>query len=78
MNKQRKCLTFTSEAENDSSFLSLGVKINRHNQQFKTSVYKKSVFGGAFMNYISCLDLTFKKSLIDVLLFRCFSISFGL
>ena len=40
MNKQRKCLTFTSGAKNDSSFLFLGVKINRHNQQFKTSLYK--------------------------------------
>ena len=32
MNKQHKCLKFTSEVESDNSFSSLDIKINHHNQ----------------------------------------------
>ena len=74
MNKQHKCLKFTSEAENDNSFSFLDIKITRHNQQFKTSVYRKPTFSGVFTHYESYVDQTYKKSLIDTLLFRCFSI----
>ena len=74
MNKQHKCLKFTSEAENDNSFSFLDIKITRHNQQFKTSVYRKPTFNGVFTHYKSYLDQTYNKSLIDTLLFRCLSI----
>ena len=74
MNKQDKCLKFTSEAENDNSFSFLDIKITRHNQQFKTSVYRKPTFSGVFIHYESYVDQTCKKSLIDPLLFRCFSV----
>ena len=74
MNKQHKCLKFTSESENDNSFSFLDIKITRHNQQFKTSVYRKPTFSGVFTHYESYVDQTYKKSLIDTLLFRCFSI----
>ena len=77
MNKQHKCLKLTSEAENDNFFLFLDIKITRHNQQFKTYVYRKPTFSAAFTHYESCLDQTYKKSLIDTLLFRCFSICSG-
>ena len=72
MNKQRKCLKFTSEAENDNSFSFLDIKITCHNQQFKTFVYRKPTLRGVFMYYESYQ--TYKKSLNDTLLFRCFSI----
>ena len=42
---------FTSEAENHDSFSFLDIKISRHNQQFKTSVYRKSTFSGLFTHY---------------------------
>ena len=74
MNKQHKCLKFTSEAENDNSFSFLDIKITRHNQLFKTSVYRNPTFSGVFTHYESYLDQIYKKSLIDTLLFRCFSI----
>ena len=74
MNKQHKCLKFTSEAENDNSFSFLDIKITRHNQQFKTSVYRKPTFSGVFTHYKSYLDQTYKKSSNDTLLLRCFSI----
>ena len=74
MNQQHKCLKFTFEAENDNSFSFLDIKITRHNQQFRTSVYKKPTFSGVLTHYESYLDQTYKKSLIDTLLFHCFSI----
>ena len=74
MNKQHKCLKFMPEAENDNSLPYLDIKITRHNQQFKTSIYRKPTFSSVFMHSESYLDQTYKKSLIDTLLFRCFSI----
>ena len=70
ISKQHKCLKFTSEAENDNSFSFLDIKITRHNQQCKTFVYRKLTF----TYYESYLDQTYKKLLVDTLLFRCFSI----
>ena len=62
MNKQHKCLKFTSESENDNSFLFL--EITHHNQQFKMPVYRKPTFSGVFiMHYGNYLDQTYKKSL---------------
>ena len=72
-----KCLKFTFDAENDIPFSSQGIKIPHHNQQFKTSVYRKPTLSGVFTHYESYLDHTYKKSLIDTLLFRCFSICSG-
>ena len=72
--KQHKCLKFTSEEENDNSFSFLDIKVIRHNQQFKASVYRKPTFSGVFTHYESYGDQTYKKSLIDTLLFRCFPI----
>ena len=65
---------FTSDAENDNSFSFLDIKITRHNQQFKTSVYRKPTFSGVFTHYESYVDQKYKKSLTDILPFRCFSI----
>ena len=74
MNKQHKCLKFTSEAENDHSFSFLDIKITCHNQQFEISVYRKPTFSGLLTHYVSYWDETYRKSLIDFLLFCCFSI----
>ena len=41
MNKQHGCLKFRSEAENNNSLSFLDIKVTHHNQQFKTSVYRK-------------------------------------
>ena len=63
---------FTSEAENDNSWSVLDIKITHRNPQFKTSVYRKSTFSGAFTHYESYLDQTYKKSLLIDFLF-CFA-----
>ena len=77
MNKQYKCLKFTSEAENIKSFSFLDIKLTRHNQQFKTSDHRKRTFSDVFMHYESYIDQTYKKLLTDTLLFRCFPICSG-
>ena len=74
MKKQHKCLKFTSEAENDNSFWFQHIKITSHNQPSETSVYRKPIFSAVFTHYQSYTDQTYQKSLIDLLLFRCFSI----
>ena len=71
MNKQPKCLTFTSEAETANSFSFQDIRITRHNQ---LSVYRKPTVSGVFTHYEKYLDQTYKKFLIDNLLFHCFSI----
>ena len=58
MNKQHKCLKFTSEAESHNSFSFPDIKTIRHNQQFQTFVYIKPTFSDLFMHYESYLDQT--------------------
>ena len=70
MNKQHKCLKFTSEAENDNSFLLIDTKIACHNQQFKTAVYRKPTFNGVYTQYENYLDQAYKKLLTDCALFH--------
>ena len=57
MNKQHKCLKFTSEVENDNSFSFLDIKITHHNQQFKTENQLSVV-------HLRTMDQRYKKSLI--------------
>ena len=71
MNKQHKCLKFASQAE-IITFSFLDIKITRHNQQFKTSVYRKPTFSGVFTHYESYVDQTCKKSLTDSYCFSAF------
>ena len=52
----------------------LDTKITHHNQQLKTSVYRKPTLSGVFTHYESYLDQSYKKPLIDTLLLCCFSI----
>ena len=74
MNKQHKCIKFTSESESNDSFSFLDINITRQDQKFKTSVYRKPTFSGVFTHYESYIDPSYKKSLIFTLLSRCFSI----
>ena len=74
MNKQHRCIKFTSETEKNNTFSFLDINITRQNNQFKTSVYRKSTFSGVFTHYESYVDQSYKKSLIFTLLFRCYSL----
>ena len=74
MNKQHKCLKFTSEAENDNSFSFLDINLPVVTNNLKHLFFRKPTFSGVLIYYESYLDQTYKKSLIDTFLFRCFSI----
>ena len=47
---QHKSIKFTSETEHANSFSFLDIKITRHDQQFKTSVYRKLTSSGVITN----------------------------
>ena len=74
MNKQHRCIKFTSENENNNTFSFLDINITCQNNQLKTSVYRKPAFSGVFTHYESYIDQSYKKSLIFTLLPDCYSI----
>ena len=59
MSKQHKCIYFTYETEHDYSFSFLDVEITHHNQQFKTSVYRKPTFSGVSTHHENYLDQSY-------------------
>ena len=74
MNKQHRCIKFTSETEQNNTFSFLDFNISRQNNQLKTSVYRKPTFSGVFTYYESCIDQSYKNSLIFTWLSRCYAI----
>ena len=74
MNKQHRCIKFTSETEQNNTFAFLDINITRQNNQLKTSVYRKPTFSGVFTHYESYIDQSYRKSLIFTLLSCCYSI----
>ena len=74
MNKQHRCIKFTSEPEQNNTFSFLDINITRQNNQLKTSVYRKPTFSGVYTHYESYIDQSYKKSLIFTLLSCCYSI----
>ena len=74
MNKQHRCIKFTSETEQNNTFSFLDVNITHQNNQLKTSVYRKPIFSGVFTHYESYIDQSYMKPSIFTLLFRCYSL----
>ena len=74
MNKQHRCIKFTSETEQNNTFSFLDINITRQNNQLKTFVYRKPTFSGVFTHYENYIDQSYKKSLIFTLLSCCYSI----
>ena len=67
MNKQHRCINFTSEIEKNNTFSFLDINIIRQNNQLKTSVYRKPTFSGIFTHYESYIEQSYKKSMIFTL-----------
>ena len=61
LNKQHKNISFTSEMEQNGSLSFLDIKINRKNNKFVTSVYRKSTFIGVFTNFESFISNHYKR-----------------
>ena len=77
LNCQHSIIKFTSEIEDNNSISFLDIKINRDNNRFLTSVYRKPTFSGAFTNFDSYIPLSYKSGLISSLLYRAFKLCFN-
>ena len=51
MNKQHRCIKFTLEIEQNTTFSFLDINITCQNNQLKTSAYRKPTFNGVFSHY---------------------------
>ena len=59
MNKQHRCIKFTSETEQNNTFSFLHINITRQNNQLKTSVYRKPTFSGVLHTMkVTLINLT--------------------
>ena len=72
LNCQHPNIKFTSEIEESNSIYFLDIKINRDNNRFLTSVYRKPTFSGVFTD--SYIPLSYKSGLISPLLYRAFKL----
>ena len=68
-------IKFTYEIEKDHCLPFLDVNIMFSNGIFSTSVYRKPTFTGLFTNFDSFIPISYKRGLINTLLFRYFIIS---
>ena len=75
LNSRHKNIQFSYEEENNDVLPFLDVKVQRINNQFNTSIYRKSTFSGVYLNYKSYLPKEYKHGLLFTLLFRAFTIS---
>ena len=61
--------------EQNDSLSFLDIKISHENNKYVTSVYRKPTFSGVLANFESFIDKCYKRSLIDNLLYRGFTLS---
>ena len=74
LNRQHKNDRFTFETENKNSISFLDIKISRDNNKFTTSVYRKLIFNGVFMNFESFIPKSYKYNLLFILLHSTFKL----
>ena len=55
-------------------FTFVDINIFRENDKFRTNVYRKKTFSGAYTNFKSFIHETYKIGLIKSLFFLCFSL----
>ena len=67
-------IKFTYEIEENNSISFLDIKINRDNNRFLSSVYRKPTFSGVFTNFDSYIPLSYKSGLISSLLYGAFKL----
>ena len=68
-------ISLSHEVEKDKYLPFLDVNILFSNGKFSTTVYRKPTFTGLFTNFESFIPITYKRGLINTLLFRYFNIS---
>ena len=68
-------ISLSHEVEKDKCLPFVDVNISFSNEKFSTTVYRKPTFTGLFTNFESFIPITYKRGLINTLLFRYFNIS---
>ena len=74
MNTQHPNMSFTFEVENNNSLAFLDINVQRLNDCFETSIYRKPTFSGVYLHFTSYMPLEYKLGLISTLLHRCFAL----
>lgn len=74
LNARHPNMNFTFEVESNNSLSFLDVNVNRYNENFLTSLYRKPTFSGVYTNFNSFLPELYKQSLVSTLMFRIYTI----
>ena len=75
LNSQHTNISFTYEKETNNSLNFLDVLVERKDNAFFTSVYRKPTFTGLGLRYDSFLPNSYKNNLIQCLIHRAYKIS---
>ena len=75
LNTKHTNIEFTSEIEENGCLSFLDVNIQRTENGFETSVYRKPTFTGLTTKFSSYIPLKFKRNLVSTLVYRAFQIS---
>ena len=75
LNSKHQNMKFTMETENNHQLPFLDCLVTRSDNQFSTSVYRKSTFTGLGISYFSYCTQRFKLNSIKTLLHRAFEVS---
>ena len=75
LNSKHPNIKFTLEHERDGKISFLDASIHRENNNFLTSVFRKSTFSGVGMSYFSFCDQKFKSNAVQTLLNRAYNVS---
>ena len=75
LNNKHHKIEFTFESETNNSLNFLDISINKHNQKFTTSIYRKPTFTGLGTNFFSFTPYIYKLNSIKTLIYRAYHIS---
>ena len=75
LNNKHPNIKFTAEAETEGQISFLDININKHNNSFSTSIFRKKTFTGLGTNYFSYIPMKFKISSISTLVHRAYHLS---
>ena len=73
LNSKHENIKFTYETEKDQRLSFLDVQVTRNANKVTTSVFRKPMFTGLGLNYLSFVPRLFKINAIKTLLYRCYS-----
>ena len=74
LNSRHPNIKFTHEEENENKISFLDVRITREENILSTTLHRKKIFSGVYLNFNSHLPVDYKKGLIETLLFRAYHI----